>query len=175
MKRQIQACAKHDPRVAVLTQIAGVGTFIALLVIAEVGDVTRLPSARHLASFTGLTPRVRNSGERVRLGAITHQGSPHLRWGLVQAAQTTVQAEGPLKSTYERIKSRRGSKVAKVAVAREILSLCYYGLRDGHIRRLEAAAARANSNLAMASPPQADWLIESPGAPHRQPGPTAAE
>jgi hypothetical protein len=42
--------------------------------------------------------------------------------------------------------------VAKVAVAREILTLCYYGLRDGEIRRLNAAAARANSNLAMASP-----------------------
>jgi hypothetical protein len=42
-------------------------------------------------------------------------------------------------------------KVAKVAVAREILTLCYYGLREGEIRRLEAAGARANSSLAMAS------------------------
>jgi hypothetical protein len=75
---------------------------------------------------------------------------PHLRWGLIQAAQTAVQADGPLKITYERIKRRRGSKVAKVAVAREILTLCYYGLRDGEIRRLQAAAARANSVLAMA-------------------------
>jgi transposase len=151
VKREIQACAKDDPRVAVLTQIPGVGVLIALLVVAEVGDVTRFPSARHLASWAGLTPRVHNSGERVRLGSITHQGSPHLRWGLVQAAQTAVRAEGPLKATYERIKRRRGSKVAKVAVAREILTLCYYGLRDGGIRRLEAAASRANSPLAMAS------------------------
>jgi transposase len=125
VKLEIQARAKDDPRVTVLTQIPGVGVFIALLVIAEVGDVTRFPSARKLASFAGLTPRVRNSGERVRLGPITHQGSPHLRWGLIQAAQTAVQAEGPLKSFSERIKHRRGSKVAKVAVAREILTLCY--------------------------------------------------
>jgi transposase len=68
---------------------------------------------------------VRNSGERVRLGSISHQGSAHLRWGLVQAAQTAVRAEGPLKATYERIKRRRGSKVAKVNVAGEILTLCY--------------------------------------------------
>jgi transposase len=94
VKREIQACAKDDPRVSVLTRIPGVGAFIALLVIAEVGDVTRFPSARHLASFAGLTPRVRNSGERVRLGAISHQGSPHLRWGPIQAAQTAVQAHG---------------------------------------------------------------------------------
>lgn len=151
VKREIGACAKDDPRVSVLTQIPGVGLFIALLVIAEVGEVTRFPSARHLASWAGLTPRVRNSGERVRLGSISHQGSPYLRWGLIQAAQTAVRAEGPLKTTYERIKRRRGSKVAKVAVARELLTLCYYGLRDGQIRRLEAAAARANSDLAMAS------------------------
>ena len=151
VRRETRACAKDDPRVAVLTRIPGVGLFIALLVIAEVGDVTRFPSARHLASFAGLTPRVRNSGERVRLGSISHQGSAHLRWGLVQTAQTAVQAEAPLNASYERIKRRRGSKVAKVAVAREILTLCYYGLRDGEIRRLETAAARANSALAMAS------------------------
>jgi transposase len=125
VKREIDARAKQDARVSVLTRIPGVGLFSALLVIAEVGDVTRFPSARHLASWAGLTPRLRNSGERVRLGAISHQGSAHLRWGLIQAAQTTGQAAGPLKTTYERIKRRRGGKVAKLAVAREILSLCY--------------------------------------------------
>jgi transposase len=117
VKREIRACAKDDPRVSVLTRIRGVGVFIALLVVAEVGDITRFPSARQLASFAGLTPHVRNSGERVRLGAISHQGSPHLRWGLIQAAQTAVQADGLLKTFYERIKHRRGSNVAKVAVA----------------------------------------------------------
>jgi transposase len=150
VKREIQARAKDDPRVGVLTRIPGVGVFIALLIVAEVGDLARFPSARHVASWAGLTPRVRNSGDRVRLGSISHQGSPHLRWGLIQAAQTAVQTDGPLKITYERIKRRRGRKVAKVAVAREILALSYYGLRDGEIRRLEAAAARANSALAMA-------------------------
>src|SRR5262249_18920654 len=79
VKRDLQACAKDDPRVRVLTRIPGVGSFIALLVIAEVGDVGRFPSARHVASFAGLTPRVRNAGERIRLGPISHQGSPHLR------------------------------------------------------------------------------------------------
>jgi transposase len=151
VKQEIQACAKDDPRVCVLTRIPGVGSFIALLVLAEVGDVGRFPSCRHLASWAGLTARVRNSGEHVRLGSISHQGSAHLRWGLIQAAQTAVQKDGPLKTTDERITRRRGSKVAKVAVAREILTLCYHGLRDGETRRLEAAAARANSALALAS------------------------
>ena len=95
---------------------------------------------------------MRNSGEQVRLGSISQQGSAHLRWGLIQAAQTAVQADGPLKTGDERIKRRRASKLAKLALAREILTLCYYGLRDGEIRRLEAAAARAKSAIAMAPP-----------------------
>jgi transposase len=151
VKAEIHACAKDDPRVSVLTQIPGVGPFIGLLVVAEVGDVTRFPSPRHLASWAGLTPRVRNSGERVRLGSISHQGSRAPALGPGPGRTDRRPGRGPLKTVYERVKRRRGSKVAKVAVAREILSLCYYGLRDGQIRRLEAAAARANSALAMAS------------------------
>jgi transposase len=110
VKREIQAGAKHDPRVEVLTRIPGVGVFIALLVIAEVGDVARFPSARHRPSFAGLTARVRNSGERVRLVHISHQGSPHLRWGLTQAAQTAVQADGPLKTFDDGSSTGAGAK-----------------------------------------------------------------
>jgi transposase len=76
-----------------------------------------------LASWAGLTPRVRNSGDRIRLGSISHQGSPHPRRGLIQAAQTAVQADGPLKITHERIKRRRGSKVAKVACVEGVWSV----------------------------------------------------
>jgi transposase len=94
----------------------------SIFVTAEVGDVTRFPS-RHLASWAGLTPRVRNSGDRIRLGSISHQGSPHPRRGLIQAAQTAVQADGTLKITHERIKRRRGSKVAKVACVEGVWSV----------------------------------------------------
>ena len=107
LKRELQACANDDPPVCVRTRIAGVGSISALLVIAELGEVSRVPSCRHLASWAGRTPGVRNSGEQVRLGSISQQGSAHLRWGLIQAAQTAVQADGPLKTSDERIKRRR--------------------------------------------------------------------
>jgi transposase len=122
--REIDRRADDDPRVAVLRQIPGVGAFIASLVIAEVGEITRFPSARQLASWAGLTPRVRNFGDRIRLGSISHEGSPYLRWALIQAAQRAAHLPGPLQASFERIKHRRGPKVAKVAVAREILTLC---------------------------------------------------
>jgi transposase len=138
--REIEARAKEDPYVEVLCQIRGVGRYIAMLVIAEVGDVGRFQTARRLCSWAGMTPTVRSSDLRTRLGHISHQGSPALRWALVEAAQHAARGGGPLRDSFERIAKRRGRQVAKVAVARKILTLCFYGLRDGEIRCLAPRA-----------------------------------
>jgi transposase len=136
---EIDQRATEDPYVEVLCEIRGVGRYIAMLVIAEVGDVTRFQSARRLCSWAGVTPTVRPD-IRTRLGHISHQGSPALRWALVEAAQHAARGGGPLRSSYERIAKRRGNQVAKVAVARKILTLCFYALRDGEIRCLAPRA-----------------------------------
>jgi transposase len=138
--REIEARAKQDPYVEVLCQIRGVGRYIAMLVIAEVGDIDRFQTARRLCSWAGMTPTVRSSDTRTRLGHISQQGSPALRWALVEAAQHAARGGGPLRQSYERIAKRRGGQVAKVAVARKILTLCFYGLRDGEIRCLAPRA-----------------------------------
>jgi Transposase IS116/IS110/IS902 family len=124
----------------VLCQIRGVGRHIAMLVIAEVGDVTRFPTARHLCSRAGMTPTVRTSDQRTRLGHIPPQGSPAPRGALAGAAQHAARGGGPLRQAFERIAKRRGRQVAKVAVARKLLTPCFYGLRDGEIRRLAPRA-----------------------------------
>ena len=85
--REIDARAKADERVKVLCQIRGVGRYTAMLVIAEVGDVSRFPTARHLCAWAGLAPSVRSSDGKARLGHISRQGSPALRWALTEAAQ----------------------------------------------------------------------------------------
>lgn len=133
---EIEQRAKEDDRVEVLTQIRGVGRYTAMLIIAEVGDITRFPTARHLCAWAGLTPTVRSSAGKARIGHITRQGSPALRWALVEAAQKITTGSGPLREKFERIAKRRGRKIAKVAIAREILTLAFYGLRDGEIRCL---------------------------------------
>jgi len=149
---EIDRRARQDPYVDVLCQIRGIGRYTALLVIAEVGDVTRFPDARHLCAWAGLTPTVRSSDGKARLGHISHQGSPALRWALVEAAQHANRGSGPLRDSYERIAKRRGKSVAKVAVARKILTLCFYGLRDGEIRCLTPRApARTKRPLAVAA------------------------
>ena len=150
--REIEEQAKADDRVDVLTQIRGVGRYTAMLIIAEVGDITRFPTARHLCSWAGLAPSVRSSDGKARLGHITRQGSPALRWALVEAAQKITTGSGPLREKFERIAKRRGRKIAKVAVAREILTLSYYGLRDGEIRCLaRRSRASAKEKLAAAA------------------------
>jgi transposase len=142
---EIDQRAKADPYVEVLCQIRGVGRYIAMLVIAEVGDITRFATAPRLCSWAGLTPTVRSSDGKARLGHISGQGSPPLRWALVEAAQHAAGGGGPLRDSYERIAKRRGKQIAKVAVARRILTLCFYGLRDGEIRCLTPRATRAPS------------------------------
>lgn len=136
---EIDQRAKTDERVKLLCQIRGIGPYTAMLIIAEIGEVKRFPTAKHLCQWAGLTPTVRSSDGKARLGHISRQGSTILRWALCEAAQHIPTGGGPLRAQYERIAKRRGSKIAKVAVARQILTLCYYGLRDGEIRCLARA------------------------------------
>jgi transposase len=147
---EIDQRAKADDRVDVLTQIRGIGPYTAMLIIAEVGAIERFPDARHLCAWAGLTPTIRSSDGKARLGHISRQGSPALRWALVEAAQKCTTGGGPLRQSYERIAKRRGAKIAKVAVARQILTLSYYGLRDGEIRCL-ARRSRASAKAKLAA------------------------
>ena len=91
-----------------------------------------------------------------RLGRISKQGSHLVRWALIEAAQKTPTG-GVLREQYERIAKRRGAKVAKVAMAREILTLSYRGLRDGEIRRRKAPAPASRMVSASA------WTLRAQG------------
>jgi transposase len=161
----IRRYARTDPRVELLCQLRGIGPFTALLVITELGDVHRFPSARHVASWAGLTPRVRQSDTTTRVGHITKQGSITLRWALVEAAQHVATGGGPLRESFERIAKRRGRKIAKVAIARQLLECCYYALRDGEIRRLKIGPAGHHEHChaaARTTQARADQLIVAP-------------
>ena len=85
-----------------------------------------------------MTPKHRESDTKVRRGSISKQGSRLLRWAAVEAVQKN-HAGGEFKSAYRRIAERRGRNIAKVAAGQKVLTLVFYGLRDGHIRCLEQA------------------------------------
>ena len=113
--------ARADPRVKVLTTLPGAGQFTALVMLAEIGDITRFGSARKLASWAGLTPAVRGPDLTVRHGHISRQGPAWLRWVLNQAAQT-AQRSPEFSATYTTIARRRGKKIAMVAISRKLLT-----------------------------------------------------
>jgi transposase len=115
--------------------ICGVGPVMAGIFVAEIGDVTRFPTARHLCSWAGMTPKVRDSDETIHRGHITKQGSGLVRWAACEAVARYHGGE-PIRPAYKRIADRRGKMIARVAAARKLLSLVYYGLRDGEIRCL---------------------------------------
>jgi len=120
--------------------IPGIGKVLAAVFVAEIGDVTRFERPEQLASWAGMTPLHRESDKTVRRGRITKQGSQLVRWAAVEAAMRP-RSYSWLKSDYRRLAARRGKKIAAVAVGRKILTLVFYGLRDGEVRCLAARGA----------------------------------
>jgi transposase len=129
LDEEVRQRAKADPRVKVLTQLPGVGPFTALVLIAEIGDITRFGSARKLAAWAGLTPTVRGSDRTVRHGHISKQGPVWVRWVLCEAAQT-AKRHPDFAASYEGIARRRGKKIATTAIARKLLTRAYHLLTD---------------------------------------------
>ena len=103
--------------------------------MAEIGNVHRFAGAPQLCSWAGLTPRHRESDVKTVRGAITKQGSTLVRWALIEAA-SRYHGGPKLATDFHSIAERRGKNKARVAVARKVLTLVYYGLRDGEIRCL---------------------------------------
>jgi transposase len=113
----------------------------AATVVAEVWDIQRFPSPERLCSWAGLTPGERTSDAHTRRGHITKQGSRWLRWTLVEAATSAVR-DPQLGRFAQQIAQRRGPKIARVALARRLLTLCFYALRDERGCRAYPAPAR---------------------------------
>jgi transposase len=140
-QRQTEAALREGARaldaIGRLQTIPGVGALTATTVYAWVGDVRRFPDAKALAAYAGLVPSVRQSGDAQRLGSITKTGSKALRSTLVQAAHVLMhRCRGadaiPLQAIGARVHTSRGRrKIATVALARHLLRIAYYILRDG--------------------------------------------
>jgi transposase len=126
----------------VIQQLPGIGPVLAAVIIAEIGDVTRFTNAGQLCSWAGLTPRHRESDTKVARGHVSKPGSRLLRWALIEAIQR-IPKDSVIGAVKDGIITRRGKEaknIAKVAAARRLLTLVFYGLRDGQIRCLARPA-----------------------------------
>jgi transposase len=124
----------------------GVGPVVGPAFVLTVGQVSRFPNSRQLVSYPGLNPSEHSSGGRQRLGAITKQGNSMLRWLLVEAARTTARYDPELRRVYQRLKFRRASGVAKVAIARRLAVRLYWMLLaqvdDARLVRMSGSPSR---------------------------------
>lgn len=120
-----------DPRTHRLLAIPGIGPATAATVVAEVWDVHRFANADALSSWAGLTPSEHSSAEHTRRGHITKQGSRWLRWVMVEAATGAIRDAGHRRYFCQVLRGDpKRVKIARVALARRLLTLCYYALRD---------------------------------------------
>jgi transposase len=140
--REIATALAGDVSYLALQAIPGVGPVLAAVFVAEIGDIGRFASAPQLCSWAGLTPRHRESDTTVRRGPITKQGPRLVRWAAVEATRR-LPGGSKQAADFHRIADRRGTGIGRVAAARKLLTLVYYGLRDGQIRCLTRSAAEA--------------------------------
>ncbi len=126
----IEGIVEEYPPAKLLTTIPGISYYSALLIIGEIGNVRRFPTARKLCSYAGLVPSVHSSGGKTRYGPITKQGSKWLRWILVEQSHHFIKGAERLENLFWRVSKNHGRNTARVAVAREMLKVIYYMLRD---------------------------------------------
>ncbi|MFO0283405.1 MAG: transposase [Acidobacteriota bacterium] len=98
--------------------------------LAALGDTTRFPSAKHAASYLGLTPSTYQSGSKSYHGRITKQGSSHARFMMVEAAQTASRHPGPLGHFFHKLKKKKGRNPAIVALAHKLVVIAWHMLKN---------------------------------------------
>jgi transposase len=123
--------ARQNRDAARLMTHPGVGPLTALAFLLTIGPVGRFQRSKQVVSYLGLNPKEKSSGGKQRLGSISKQGNSMARLLLVEAAGIAVRFDPSLRRNYQRLKFRRGSALARVAIARKLAVRFYWMLRKG--------------------------------------------
>jgi transposase len=131
LETEIKQRQAQSNAAAVLATIPGCAAYGSLALASRIGSIERFPRPASLANYWGLTPGCRNSGEATnRLGSITKQGSAMARFALGHIVLHVLRRDAPMKAWYGRIKRRRGSKIARVAVMRRLATIIWHMLKN---------------------------------------------
>ena len=110
--------------------VPGFATMLSVLMAVEIADIGRFSRAAELHSYAGVIPSTYSSGERCFHGHITKQGNAWLRWAALEAVYPAIKKDFGLRVLYSRLARRKGANVAKVAVARRLLTIIYRVLTE---------------------------------------------
>ena len=130
-ERELRRLGADHRYVPLLLTVPGISWVLAYTIAAEIGDIHRFPTPRKLAGYSGLCPRVYQSGERDLRGPLSKQGPRYLRWALVEAAthaRTSASYRDRYQQTKARIGTQRGAKVAQIDLARRLSEAIWHML-----------------------------------------------
>jgi transposase len=146
-ERELRRLGADHRYIPLLLTCPGIGWVLAFTIASEIGDIARFASARKLVGYTGLCPRVEQSGERDRRGPLRKNGPDHLRWALVEAAHTAARhpCYRPVRERFQaRHGRKRGTKLAAVEIGRRLAEAIWHMLT----RNEPFAPAGATASLA---------------------------
>jgi transposase len=148
---EVHSKACEDEDVRLLLSLTGIDVYSALVIRSEIGSINRFADYKKLVSWAGLAPSLHQSGNVEYHGSITKQGSKMLRWIMVEAATVAVSHDARMREFYERVKHRRGSQKAIIAVANKMLKITWFMLtrrepyesrnEKRYLQKLNSAAA----------------------------------
>lgn len=131
MEKRIKVLARTTESITRLMTMPGIGFILSVVIALEVGDIGRFLSAEHLASYSGTTPRVHQSGDKTRYGKLRPDVNHYLKWAFVEAAHSvclnqSCHPDRHVTRIYKRIKARKGHPKAIGAVARHLAEAVYH-------------------------------------------------
>ena len=131
LERDIRTLARRQPGCRELMRHYGTGPVTATSIVSELGDVSRLSASRKAVRCAGLDVGVHRSDQYSRLGKLTRQGAPQLRWALYEAAQSACKPQSPDYADYHQLKARGLSHTrATMTIARKLARRCFHSLRE---------------------------------------------
>src|SRR6266540_6151772 len=130
-ERELRQLGADHPYIPLLESCPGIGWILGYTIAAEIGDISRFASPRKLVGYTGLCPRVEQSGERDRRGPLRKNGPNYLRWALVEAAHTAARhpCYRPVRERFRaRHGNKRGTKLAAIEIGRRLTEAIWHML-----------------------------------------------
>jgi transposase len=145
INRKLKAGHADHPYIPLLLSAPGIGWVLAFTIAAEIGEISRFQSPEKLAGYTGLCPRVVQSGDSDRRGPLSKHGPRYLRWALLEATMHALKHPA-YSARYQRNKKRlgrqRGAKVAQIDIARRLCHAIWHMLTRGESFAPRGAAFR---------------------------------
>jgi transposase len=138
---ELRRFSRSERRCQALQTIFGVGPIYSCHLLAEIGEASRFTRSRQLVRASGLDPAALESADNKRRGRLSRQGSPHLRWALVEAANHSMRTSSPDHDLYATTAARCGRGRARLTVARKIARRAYHLLVEVEAATLDAASA----------------------------------